>query len=95
MLDLATSAEATSEGTALVETSHGVELKAPGWNHDSDFELVAFSPSGKSCEVIRAEDLARDIAMALLTLDEAATLKFGTPDWYSRLKRYAEGAFLT
>lgn len=95
MLDLAVSAETTWEGTAVVETVHGVELKAPEWNHDSDFELVAFSPSGKSCEVIRAEDLARDIAMALLTLDEAAALKRGRPDWYRRLKSYAEGAFLT
>jgi hypothetical protein len=95
MLDLAVSAEAISEGVAVVETLHGVERKAPKWNHDADFELVAFSPSGKNCEVVRARDLARDIAMALLTLEEGAALKYGNPDWYRRLKRYAEGAFLT
>lgn len=95
MLDLAVSAETTSGGTTVVETSHEVELKAPGWNNDSDFELVAFSPSGENCEVVRAQDLARDIARALLAINKAATLKRRKPGWYRRLERYAQGAFLT
>jgi hypothetical protein len=95
MLDLAVSAEADWGGTTAVETNHEVILKAPEWPGDTDFELVAFSPSGKTCEIVQAGDLAGDIAMALVTLDKAAVLEGQKPDWYWRLKRCAEGASFT
>jgi hypothetical protein len=94
MLDLATSTETDSKVT-VIETNHGVLLEAPGWPTDTDFELVAFSPLERTCEVIRASDLAADIAMALSTLDKTAVWEGQKPDWYRRLASYAEGASIT
>jgi hypothetical protein len=91
MLDLATSMERDSKITAI-ETNHGITLKAPGWPGDTDFELVAFSPSSKTCEVIRAAELASDIARALVELDKAAAWEGQKPDWYRRLEKCADGA---
>ena len=91
MLDLATSMEKDSE--IMIETNHEVVLTVPKWPGDTDFELVAFSPSGRTCEVVRAETLAADIAKALLMLDKAAILEGQKPDWYRRLERCADGAF--
>jgi hypothetical protein len=71
-----------------------VELKAPEWPQDSDFQLVAFNPSGETCEVVWAEDVAEDIGKALTTLDKAAPFKGRKPDWYRRLERYARGSVL-
>lgn len=92
MLDLAVSINTDSRRTRVIETNHGVKLKAPAWPQDCDFQLVAFNPSGKSCEVVWTENLAADIGRALLKLDEATALKGRKPDWYRRLKRYATGA---
>lgn len=91
MLDLATSTESDSKVT-VIETNHDVTLKAPGWPGDTDFELVAFSPSGKTCEVIRAAELASDIAEALLALEKAVAWAGQKPDWYRRLEKCADGA---
>jgi hypothetical protein len=91
MLDVATSMETDSKVT-LVETNHEVTLKAPGWPADTDFELVAFSPLGGTCEVVRPDELAADIARALSTLDNSPALAAQKPDWYRRLERYADGA---
>ena len=91
MLDLATSMEIDSK-MVMIETNHEVVLKAPGWPGDTDFELIAFSPFGRTCEVVRAEDLAADIAKALAMLDKAAIFEGQNPDWYWRLKRCADGA---
>jgi hypothetical protein len=93
MLDLATSMESDSKVT-VIETNHDVILKAPGWPGDTDFELVAFSPSGETCEVIRSDELASDIARALLAMDEAAVWTGQKPDWYRRLEKCANGASL-
>ena len=88
MLDLAISIDTDSTNTTLIETNHGMRLRAPGWPQDCDFQLVAFNPSGKNCEVVSAEDLAGDIGDALAALDRAVPFKDRKPDWYLRLKRY-------
>jgi len=92
MLDLAISIGTDQKGTTVVETNHGVEMKALGWPQDSDFQLVAFSPSRRTCEVISADQLADDIGNALLTLEATGAVKDQQPDWYRRLIRYARGA---
>lgn len=91
MLDLATSMETDSK-VAMIETNHELVLKAPDWPGDTDFELVAFSTLGGTCEIIRAEALAADIAKALLALNETDALKGQKPEWYERLERCADGA---
>ena len=95
MLDLAISIDTDSTNTTVIETNCGATLKAPDWPHDCDFQLVAFSPSGKTCEVVSAESLAEDIGMALLTLNRAAALKGRKPGWYLRLTRCAKGTSLS
>jgi hypothetical protein len=72
-----------------------VILKAAEWPTDTDFELVAFRPSENTCEVIRAVELASDIAQALLTLDKAVVWEGQKPDWYQRLEMCADGASLS
>lgn len=92
MLDLAISIGTDSKNTVVIETNHGVELKAPEWPHDCDFQMVAFDPEGETCEVVWTESLAEDIGRALVALDRAAALKGRKPDWYRRLERCATGA---
>jgi len=94
MLDLAISTKTDSKRKTIIETNHGVELKASGWPQDCEFQLVAFSPSGKNCEVIWTEHLVQDISNALMTLEGAGALKGRKPDWYRRLQRCATGALL-
>lgn len=92
MLDLAISIGADSRNTTVIETNRGVKLKVPGWPQDCDFQLVAFSPAGESCEVVWTEALAEDIGRALMALERAAAVKGRKPDWYRRLERCARGA---
>jgi hypothetical protein len=92
MLDLAISIDTDEKGTTIIETNHGIELKASRWPQDSDFQLVAFNPSQESCEVICAEELSDDIGKALKALTDAGVLEGRKPDWYRRLNRYAMGA---
>lgn len=92
MLDLAISTNTDTRGTSVIETNRGAELKAPGWPQDCDFQLVAFSPSGKTCKVIWTQQLAQDIATALAALGDAGALRGKKPDWYRRLAHYASGA---
>jgi hypothetical protein len=89
MLDLAIKIDTDPGKTTIILTNNGLELKAPGWPQDCDFQLVAFDPSGESCEVISAGGLAGDIGTALMKLDRAALFKGRKPDWYRRLERYA------
>jgi hypothetical protein len=88
MLDLAISIDTDPR---IIETNNGLELKAPDWPQDSDFQLVAFDPSKDSAEVVSPEDLAGDISEALMMLDRIAPFKRRKPDWYRRLKRCAAG----
>ena len=90
MLDLAISIDTDSNNITIVETNHGLQLKAPGWPQDCDFQLVAFDPLGKICEVIPAECLAEDVGMAVMALEKAKLLKGRKPDWYRRLKRLSK-----
>jgi hypothetical protein len=91
MLDLAISTNTDSRGTTVVETNHGITLKAPTWPSDCDFQLVVFNPSGKHCEVVWTEELVGDIGKALLMLDKTADLKGPKPIWYRRLKDCTRG----
>lgn len=95
MLDLAIEIRTDSRNTTIIETNHGVELKAPGWSSDCDFQLVAFDPSGESCEVISAEELAIDIGRALMALGRLAPYKNGKPYWYRRLELCAKRGSLS
>lgn len=92
MLDLAISIDSEGRKTTVVETNHGLTLRAPGWPQDCDFQLVAFGPSDKNCEVVWPNHLAEDISKALTMLDNATALKDIKPDWYHRLRNYAQGA---
>jgi hypothetical protein len=92
MLDIAISIGSDDKGISLVETNHGVHLKAPTWPQDSESRLVAFNPTSKICEVIWPEHLAVDIGHALRMLRLGSGLKHKKPDWYQRLAQYAEGA---
>ena len=94
MLDLAITIGEYSKNTVIIETNCGVELKAPDWPHDCEFQIVAFDPDDESCEVVGADTLAEDICRALLALDRAAVLKGRKPDWYRRLQQCARGASL-
>ena len=94
MLDLADWTENDSK-IPVIETNHGVLLEAPEWPTDTDFELVVFSPLENTCDVVRAGDLAADIASALSTLEKTVTWAGEKPDWYRRLERCAAGASIT
>jgi len=91
MLDLAIATDRDPRGTTVVETNHGIKLKAPTWPSDCDFQLVVFNPSSKHCELVWTEDLARDIGRALRTLEGLAALKGPKPSWYRRLEHYSRG----
>ena len=92
MLDLAISINTDTKGISVVETNRGAELKAPGWPQDCDFQLVAFNPTGRTCEVIWTELLAGDIRRALMTLDQTGVVQGKKPDWYRRLSCCSSGA---
>jgi hypothetical protein len=92
MIDLAISVDDNARGIAIVETNHGDQLAAPKWPQDSDFRLVAFSPSARECEVIAPRELARDIAFALQALKPAFGGARRKPAWYRRLRKCAAGA---
>jgi len=92
MLDLAISTKTDSKRKTIIETNHGVKLKASGWPQDCESQPVAFSPSEDNCEVIWSEHLAKDISNALTTLENAGALKGRKPNWYRRLQRCATGA---
>jgi hypothetical protein len=95
MLDLAISVDTDRNGTPIIETNHGVRMKAPEWFDDCEFQLVAYTPSAKTCQIISAEELAGDIRQALAALENVGVLKPRKADWYRRLRRYAEGAGTT
>lgn len=94
MLELAIPIDVDRQGSTIVETNSGRELKAPGWPQDSEFQLVAFHPSSKSCEVVWIEQLAEDIANALDLLATAGIHREAKPDWHQRLVHYCNGVGL-
>jgi hypothetical protein len=88
MLDLAIAIDIAPDDTTIIETNHGLLLRAPEWPHDCEFQLVAFDPSKDSCEIVSSETLAGDIAEALRAIDAAPFSRDKKPDWYDRLKLY-------
>ena len=40
MLDLAIFIDTDAKNTPIVETNNGVEMKAPDWPQDCDFQLI-------------------------------------------------------
>lgn len=91
MFDLAISVDTDRNGTTIIETNHGVRLKAPDWSQDCEFQLVAFTPSSRTCQVISAEELADDIRKALAALENVGGREARTADWHRRLRRYVGG----
>ena len=91
MLDLAISEDIDRKGRTVILTNHGEKMRANRWPQDSEFQLVAFPPSARSCKVLWAEELAADIAKALKVLDQTSTIAGPKPDWYRRLARCASG----
>src|SRR5665213_1620211 len=92
MLDLAIAIDADPEHGTIVETNHGVTLRALNWPHDCDFQVVAFDPGSENCEVIWTESLADDIRLALSALERMAATKGRKPGWYRRLELCAKRA---
>jgi hypothetical protein len=92
MIDLAISIDEDARGRTVVETNQGDRLSAPKWPQDSDFRLVAFSPSARECEVIAPRELARDIGLAIEALKPMLGTAARKPDWYRRLRKCAAGA---
>jgi hypothetical protein len=92
MIDLAISIDTDAKGTTIIETNRGAQFRSPRWPQDCDFQLVAFRPSGNTCEVIWTKQLAEDISNALRMLDSMKAVKGSKPDWYRRLSHCANGA---
>ena len=92
MLDLAIEIDTDQKNISIIETNYGMQMKAPEWPNDCEFQLVAFNPSGDTCEIVGADGLSEDIGEALIALDRAAVFKGQKPDWYLRLELYATGA---
>jgi len=92
MIDLAISLDENSKGVAIVETNHGLQLLAPDWPQDCDFQLVTYGPDAKQCAVVAAADLAEDIGFALVALKSVFLKGQKKPHWYQRLQKYAAGA---
>jgi hypothetical protein len=95
MLDLAIAIDTDTRGITMIETNRGPNLKSSRWPQDCDFQLVAFSPLGKTCDVVWTELLAEDISRALKTLTKSGVMNGLKPDWYRRLARCAQGASIS
>jgi hypothetical protein len=91
MLALAIPVDIDTRGNTIIETNAGRELTAPRWPQDSEFQLVAFRPSGKTCQVVWTEQLAEDIGKVLELLDTTDIYHGAKPDWYQRLQSYCSG----
>jgi hypothetical protein len=92
MLSLGIPIDYDDAGTTIVDLNIGGELEAKDFPQDSDFELVAFRPTGKKCNVVWVEQLAGDIADALSALERNGLIDKGRkPEWYRRLALYCSG----
>jgi hypothetical protein len=92
MLDLAISENIDPRSKTIALTNHGRTMRASNWPQDCEFQLVAFTPSARTCRVVWAGEIAEDIGTALKALDQAGIVARGKPDWYRRLARYAQGS---
>jgi hypothetical protein len=91
MLDLAISIDQDSKGKTIVETNQGNILLSRQWPQDCDFQLVAFHPSSKKCDIVWSQQLAEDIDDALLALNRAGAAKYKNSGWYRRLTMCSKG----
>jgi hypothetical protein len=90
MLSLGIPIDFDDSGNTIVDLNIGRELKAKDFPQDSEFQLLAFRPTGKTCEVVWVEELAQDIGQALRAL-ELTGFKPVKSDWYRRLALYCSG----
>lgn len=89
MLALAIPIDIDRRGNTIIETNAGRQLKAPGWPQDCEFQLVAFRPSSRTCQVVWTEQLAEDIAEVLELMDRLHIYRKAKPGWYQRLEKYS------
>ena len=90
MLSLGIPIDFDDAGNTIVDLNIGGELKAKDFPQDSEFQLLAFRPTGKTCEVVWVEQLANDIGEALSALEQTG-FKQAKSDWYRRLALYCSG----
>lgn len=91
MLSLGIPIDFDDAGNTIVDLNIGGELKVKDFPQDSEFQLLAFRPTGKACEVVWIEELAKDIGEALAALEQTG-FKDVKSDWYRRLSVYCSGA---
>jgi len=91
MLALAIPIDTDRRGNTIIETNAGRELTARRWPQDCEFQLIAFRPSGNTCQVVWTEQLAEDIAHVLELVDTTGVCRGNKPDWYQRLDSYCTG----
>jgi hypothetical protein len=92
MLDHAIRIDDDAHGVSIVETNNGRKLNAPRWPQDCEFQLVCFNESKESCDIIRPEDLAKNIKIALDMIAQSGVLNGEKPNWYLTLVQCAQGA---
>ena len=90
MLSLGIPIDFDDAGNTIVDLNTGGELKAKDFPQDSEFQLLAFRPTGKSCEVVWVEELANDIGEALAALERTG-FKQAKSGWHRRLTLYSSG----
>jgi hypothetical protein len=90
MLSLGIPIDFDDAGNTIVDLNIGRELKARDFPQDSEFQLLAFRPTGKTCKVVWVEELAQDIGEALAELERTG-FKQAKSDWYRRLALYCSG----
>lgn len=91
MLSLGIPIDLDDAENTIVELNIGGEFLARDFPSDSEFQLLAFRPSAKACEVVWVEELAKDIGEALTALEQTG-FKRCKADWYRRLSLYCSGA---
>src|SRR5256885_1477639 len=65
MLALAIPTDDRPDRKTIIETNRGKTLEVVDWPNDCEFQLVAFTPTTKTAQVVFPDSLATDIAHAL------------------------------
>lgn len=91
MLSLGIPIDFDDAGNTIVDLNIGGELKAKDFPQDSEFQLLAFRPAGKTATVVWIHQLAEDIGQALASLEQSGFEKGRKPDWHRRLALYCSG----
>lgn len=85
MLSLGIPIDFDNAGNTIVDLNIGGVVKAKDFPLDWDFQLLAFCPNEKRANVVWIDELTKDIAVALATIDQNWTKKGRKPNWYRRL----------